>query len=221
VPGAIHEGTLTVTFKAVVRILTLVAALAVAMCLAGTASGAGISGIELTPDKGPTDTSPGPATAFHIRVPRGGHTSAGFSLTNLEQAERTVRLYAAGATGTPPEIKVGDAGGAPWVRLADQQVTLKPGEVRRFDVEVDDPGPTLGPPGTEIYAAVVLEVKAETVVQRAAIVVYALMGPKDKTFREQLPLYLGLLAALAVAAVGVAQLLRWRRARRARVASSA
>ena len=194
------------------RILAAAAGLAL-LWIAGPAVPAGLAGVELTPDKGPTDPATGPATAFHVRVPDGGATQSGFLLRNLVDTPRTVRIYAAEATGTPPDLKVGGPGGARWIDIADQEVTLTPGESRRVTFRITDPG---APRGTEVYGAVVMEAKEGSVVTRAATVVYAEVGPPPRSLAARLSWLLVALgiAALAVALTGfVARGLRLRRRR--------
>lgn len=152
--------------------------------LAGPAAAAGIAGIELTPEGGPGDTGPGLPTAFHVRVPMGGATRAAFLLRNTTAEPRSCRLYGAGVTGIPPDITVGDAGGASWVRLPSQEVTLQPGETRRFEVAIADPGLRAG---ARAYAAIVIEVQENpSLIARAATVVYAEISAREPGVRRSL-----------------------------------
>src|SRR5207302_6782178 len=125
---------------------------------------------------------------FHVIVARNGVTTTGFALHNAATETVTVRIYAAGATRKPDgSFSVGDAGGAPWVRLDQQAVPIDPGDTRHFAFDVADPGL---PEGTEAYAAVVEEVSQGSLNLRAATIVYARVPKAQGLIRRHLPLVL-------------------------------
>jgi hypothetical protein len=173
------------------------ALLAVATALAVTAlahpvDAAGTGGIEVTPDPPVVDGEQ--ATAFHVEVPDRGEQSVPFTVRNVEDEVRSARLYTAGvAQDQQGTLSLGDPGSSPFVSLRPEEITLAPGEVqqRTFTLQGGDLHED------EDLAAVVVEVRSGSVVQRASTLVYL-----DSGRQLPLPLLLVVLAVVLVATAG-------------------
>lgn len=193
------------TSPAVARLVRAAAAAVCAALLlpgAAPAHAAGTGGIEVTPVPGVVDGRQ--VTSFRVELPGDDEErEVPFALRNITDGSRTARLYAAAATrqrdGT---YTVAGPGSTPHVRLPDESVTLRAGalEQRTFTIT--------GTVERQQYAAVVLEVRNGSVVQRAATLVT--LDPPDEL---PVPLLLGLGAAAVVVAVGTGVVLVARRRR--------
>jgi len=97
-------------------------------------------------------------------------------------------------TRSDGNLQLGTPGSSRFAALADRTVTLEPGEMQTSSFTV-----RAGKlPDGEVMAAVVLEVRNGSVVQRAATLIYVEKGP-----RVPLPLLLaGLAAALLLVPLG-------------------
>lgn len=167
------------------------------------AGAAGTGGLELSPD--PAAAAEGdPVARFEVDVPSRGEVTESFVLRNVTDEPRTARLYTAEVREVDGTLQVGAEGSSRWARLASQEVTLGPGEVRTGSFSVQ--GGEL--PDGGAMAAVVLEVGDEGVVQRAATMVYLDDG-------RQVPLPV-LLVVVAVALVALSAA-AWAQVRRQRV----
>jgi len=195
------------------RLAVLTAALALASALAGAAVAAGVGDVDLAPDRGPADTSKGFPTAFHLIVPDGGSTTSSFTLRNPAAEPRTVRLFPAGASGSAAEGNLKGADGpAPWIVLADQDVTLQANESRRITFEVRDPGGVAR--GAEAYGSIVIETSRGVITTQAATIVYARIGEPASGLKARLSIILVIIAAVVVAGAAVGHAYRWRRSHR-------
>ena len=181
------------------RALGAVPALLVA--LAAPVGAVGTGGVEFTPD--PATTRDGrTVTAFHVDLPEGGRSERRYTLRNLTGKPVTIRLYAAAAErGEKGAYAVAGPGSAPWIGLADAELTLPPrGEHRGSFVVSAARAPSVT--GT-VYGAVVLERASASVVTRAATLVYLERGASPAS-RSRGPLYaaagLAVLMTLAFAA---------------------
>lgn len=187
------------TRPAVSFVLLLLALLAGAL----PAGAAGTGGINISPYPGVVDGKP--ISAFHAKVPASGSTSVRYALRNTTDHAATARLFATKATrDSTGRFTIGSAGSSPYVHFTDGSVTLKPREVRLSSFSV-----TAGPhgrPAGKAYAALVVEVRAGSVIQQAATVVYLEPGP-----RLPLPLLVVLIAAGLLALVGLGLLYARRR----------
>lgn len=172
------------------RVAAALLGLVAVVLTAAPAAAAGTGGLELAPD--PAAADPGdPVARFEVEVPSRGEVSEAFVLRNVTDEPRTARLYTAEVREVDGNLQVGAEGSSPWARLASEEVTLGPGEMRTGSFTVE--GGEL--PDGGAMAAVVLEVGDEGVVQRAATMVYLDVG-------RQVPLPL-LLVGVAVALVAV------------------
>ena len=117
-------------------------------------------------------------------------------LSNIVDDERTVRLYVVGADvpagGSPVLTGTADA---PFITLADQTVTLAPGERRTIEAWID---PALLTAGAAVHHAgfVVESSSGDTLVTRAASVI-RIVGQ-----RTPLPMIPFMVAALMVVGAG-------------------
>lgn len=157
--------------------------------LTGGAHGAGTGGLEVTPvrDDG--------ASTFRVEVPREGSVDVPFLLRNVDEEPRSGRVYTARVTSTDGAFALDAPDSSPYLVMPDREVTLQPGEVREQVFRVQA-GPDGGPEGEE-YAAVVVEVRNGSVVQRASTLVY-LRGERV----VPLPLLLVVLAVVLLLAAG-------------------
>lgn len=183
----------------------VVGALLGALAVATPASAAGTGGIEVTPDPPVVDGEQ--ATSFRVDVPDRGEQQVPFTLRNVEDERRSARVYAARVSKAQDgTLSLGEAGSSRFVSLQDSQVTLEAGEVRPATFTVE--GGELSK--DDVLAAVVVEVRTGSVVQRASTLVYLERG-------RQLPLPLLLVVAavvlVMVTGAGVAVLARRRSAR--------
>lgn len=171
--------------------LLAAAATALVVAAAAPAGAAGVGGIEVTPLSG---------SSFRLDVPAGKRAQQEFLLRNLRSEPSTVRLYGASATRNGSAWSVAGPGSAGWLELADREITLRGGETRTLAFRVR---------GGEQQrtGAVVVELGAGTVVQRAATLVYV-----DTAARVPLPLLLvvAAVALLLAAGAGVAAVARRR-----------
>ncbi len=179
------------------------AAAVVLACGALPAHAAGTGGIDLSP----LPAEPGGRTAatFRVEVPRSGEVQVRYRLRNVEDGPRSATVYTARVTTSDGSYVLGEPDSSPYVRRPRQQVTLQAGESVEQSFTVSA-GPD-GPPEGEQLAAVVLEVRNGSVVQRANTLVVL-------TAERQVPLPL-LLVVLAVVLLlaggfGVAALARRR-----------
>jgi hypothetical protein len=171
----------------------LLAALAV-LVPAGSASAAGTGGIEVTPL--PVVQAGKQVTAFHVPLPGSGQEQVTFLLHNVEDDERTARVYVASATQVPGGgYDVAGPDSSSYVAYAPRTVTLAAREQRTESFEVSRPygDRTEGP----AHAALVVEVTHGAVVQRAATLIYLEAGP-----RLPVPLPLLAVAVLLLLAAG-------------------
>ena len=132
---------------------------------------AGTGGVELSPYPGVKDGKQ--VTAFRATVPRRGSVDVRYSLRNTTDAPRTARLYAASATKQADgQWSIGDAGTSPYISgFSTRSVTLRPGEVQIKQFQVS------GDVRDGQASALVVEVTAGSVTQRAATLVYLTRGP--------------------------------------------
>lgn len=174
--------------------------------LAPSALAAGTGGIEVTPVPSKVDGKA--VTVFRVEVPRDGSTSVPYLLSNVEDGPRTARVYVARVRKVDGSFSLDDQGSSPYVSMEDRSVTLQPEEVREETFRVS-PGPD-GPPEDEAYAAVVVEVRNGSVVQRANTLIYLTAEP-----RVPLPLLILLVAVGLIAVVGAGLAVTVRRRRQA------
>lgn len=174
--------------------------------LAPSALAAGTGGIEVTPVPSKVDGKA--VTVFRVEVPRDGSTSVPYLLSNVEDGPRTARVYVARVRKVDGSFSLDDQGSSPYVSMEDRSVTLQPEEVREETFRVS-PGPD-GPPEGEAYAAVVVEVRNGSVVQRANTLIYLTAEP-----RVPLPLLILLVAVGLIAVVGAGLAVTVRRRRQA------
>lgn len=174
--------------------------------LAPSALAAGTGGIEVTPVPSKVDGKA--VTVFRVEVPRDGSTSVPYLLSNVEDGPRTARVYVARVRKVDGSFSLDDEGSSPYVSMEDRSVTLQPEEVREETFRVS-PGPD-GPPEGEAYAAVVVEVRNGSVVQRANTLIYLTAEP-----RVPLPLLILLVAVGLIAVVGAGLAVTVRRRRQA------
>lgn len=161
---------------------------AVLVAAAAGAHAAGTGGIEVTPLEGG-------GTTFRVEVPRDGADDVPYLLRNVEEQPRSARVYSARVTSTDGAFALDAPGSSPYVEMPDREVTLQPGEAREESFRVSAGAD--GVPDGEAYAAVVVEVRNGSVVQRASTLVYLRGEP-----RVPLPLLLVVLAVLLVLAAG-------------------
>ena len=167
------------------------ATLAVAAALlvvAGSAQAAGTGGLEVTPLEGGQ-------TTFRVEVPRDGSVEVPYLLRNVDEEQRSGRVYSARVTSDGGAFALDAPGSSPYVEMPDRELALEPGEVREESFRVSA-GPD-GVPDGEAYAAVVVEVRNGSVVQRASTLVY--LRPERAV---PLPLLLVVVAVLLVLAAG-------------------
>lgn len=174
--------------------------------LTAPARAAGTGGIEVSPYPGAVNGRQ--ITAFHTRVSH-GDVSVKYSLRNTTASPARGRLYAASAV---PDGKggytIGGAGSSPYVSLKLQEVSLDGGEVRIASFRAH------GKVSTPTYAAIVVEVRNGSIVQRAATLVYLEAGP---VLPLPLLIVVTAIAVLALAALGFLVVLRRRTKRPASV----
>jgi hypothetical protein len=175
--------------------------------LTAPARAAGTGGIEVSPYPGAVNGRQ--VTAFHTRVASHGDVSVKYSLRNTTASPARGRLYAASAV---PDGKggytIGDAGSSPYVSLKLQEVSLDGGEVRIASFRAH------GKVSTRAYAAIVVEVRNGSIVQRAATLVYLEAGP---VLPLPLLIVVTAIAVLALAALGFVVVVRRRTKRPASV----
>lgn len=203
--------TLVPTARRSPRRAVVVVVLAVlgSLLMTGPARGAGTGGIEVTPLPAMVDGEQ--VTAFRVELPAYGSKEVSFLLRNVEEGERTARLYAARATQSADgSFDVGDPGSSAVVSYPTQVVTLAEGEqrVERFTVE----RPEGDQPSELTYSAIVVEVSNGAIVQRAATLVYVQPG---RQLPAPLPVLIVLVAAALIGAVAVGLALVARRRRSA------
>ena len=181
-----------------------------AVLLAPPAAAAGTGGIEVTPLPSVVDGEP--VTAFHVAVPRGGSTSVRYRIRNVDPVERSARVYSAAVQrDCSGSFSLDAVDSSPYVRMPDRTVTLAPGESIEQTFLVRTPEDERFT--DEVQAAVVVEVRNGSVVQRASTLVYL-------ESRAPLPVPVLLAAAAAALALGVgAAALLVRRSRRGRPAA--
>lgn len=155
--------------------------------LALPATGAGTGGIEITPVPSKKDGKA--ITTFRVDVPKDDPVRVPYTVRNVEDGPRTARVYAARVLREDGNFALDEPGSSPYVSMPDREITLAREEVLEETFLVS-PGPE-GRLREEAYAAVVVEVRNGSVVQRASTLIYLEPGP-----RVPLPL---LLAGLAVA----------------------
>lgn len=165
---------------------------------------AGTGGIEVTPVPSKVDGKA--VTVFRVEVPRDGSISVPYLLSNVEDGPRTARIYVARVRQVDGNFSLDDEGSSPYVSMEDRSVTLRAAEVREETFRVAA-GPD-GPPDDEAYAAVVVEVRNGSVVQRANTLIYLTGEP-----RVPLPLLILLVAALLIGVVGAGVAVTVRRRR--------
>ena len=180
----------------------VVVSLLLLLALPGSSRAAGTGGIEVSPYPGSVNGRQ--VTAFHTKVPSRGEVSVQYSLRNTTAAPVSGRLYAASAV---PDGKgsyaIGTEGSSPYLSLKSQQVSLKARELRIASFTVH------GQVSGKKYAAVVVEVRNGSVVQRAATLVYLEPG---RTVPLPLLIVLIAVAVLALAGLGFLVVVRRRRA---------
>lgn len=184
------------------------ALLAVLLLLAGQggqALAAGTGGIEVTPVPGQRDGRA--VTTFQVEVPRDGSIEVPFLLSNLEDEPRSARIYTARVTEADGSFSLDDRDSSPYVSLPDREVTLAPDEVRETTFTVS--AGSDGPPDEQVYAAVVVEVRNGSVVQRANTLIYLTPAP-----RLPLPLLALGIAVVLLAVTAAAVLMTAARRRR-------
>src|SRR5688572_12437161 len=181
-----------------------VLAVVLLMVPAPVALAAGTGGIEVTPVPSRVDGKA--VTVFRVEVPREGSVDVPYLLSNVEDGDRTARVYVARVRKVDGNFSLDGEGSSPYVSMEDRSVTLEAEEVREETFRVA-PGPD-GPPDSEEYAAVVVEVRNGSVVQRANTLIYLTPAP-----RVPLPLLILILAVLLVAVVGAGVAVTVRRRR--------
>lgn len=190
--------TATRLLRAAVLVVALLAAPTVPALAAGT------GGIEVTPV--PSQLDGRAVTVFRVEVPRDGSVDVPYLLSNVEDGPRTARVYVARVRKVDGSFSLDDAGSSPYVSMEDRSVTLQAEEVREEAFRVA-PGPD-GPPDDEAYAAVVVEVRNGSVVQRANTLIYLSPAP-----RVPLPLLVLIVAVALVTVVGAGVAVTVRRRR--------
>ena len=192
------------TSPAVARLVRAAAGVVCAGLLlggSGPALAAGTGGIEVTPIPAVVDGRL--QTTFRADVPAEGTRRVAFALRNITEGQRAARVYAALAQrqqdGT---ITVGAPGSSRNVVLPEERVELKAEELQQRAFTVT------GPLERDALAAVVVEVRQGSVVQRAATLVY--LSPEGDL---PIPLLLGLGAAAVALVTGVGVVLVSRRRR--------
>ncbi len=151
---------------------------------AAPAGAAGTGGLEVTPNPPVVDGKQ--STNFRVEVPGSGERSVSFTVRNITGEQRSARLYAAEVTRSNGNLQLGTPGSSPFAALPDRTVTLEPGEMQTSSFTV-----RAGKlPDGEVMAAVVLEVRNGSVVQRASTLIYVDDGPP-----VPLPLLLAAMAA--------------------------
>jgi len=177
---------------AVRLVRTAVACVLLVVLCSGPALAAGTGGIEVTPVPAAVDGKQ--ATSFRVEVPARGTEQVPFTLRNVEDGERSARIYTAAvsraADGT---LSLDEPGSSEYVELPEQEVTLQAGEVRQESFTV-----SAGDIDGDQLAAVVVEVRNGAVVQRASTLIHL-----DKGRQVPLPLLLLVVAVLLVVAGGV------------------
>ena len=196
--------TSTRTAARFVRVAVLVVVLLVVPVPLALAAGTG--GIEVTPVPSKVDGKA--VTVFRVEVPRDGSVSVPYLLSNVEDGPRTARVYVARVRKVDGNFSLDDEGSSPYVSMEDRSVTLEAEEVREEAFRVA-PGPD-GPPDDEAYAAVVVEVRNGSVVQRANTLIYLTGEP-----RVPLPLLILIVAVLLIGVVGAGVAVTVRRRRQA------
>lgn len=181
------------------------AAVAAVLLLPVPALAAGTGGIEVTPVPPVRDGKQ--ATSFRVDVPSSGREQVPFTVRNVEDGERSARVYAAAVTrAADGTLSLGNPGSSRWVSLAAEEVTLAAGEVQERSFTVN--GGDL--PDGQVLAAVVVEVRNGSVVQRASTLVRLERG---RTVPLPLLVVVAAVLLLAFAGAGVALLGRRRQAR--------
>lgn len=180
------------------------AAVTAVLLQSAPAQAAGTGGIEVTPVPPVRDGQQ--VTSFRVDVPSSGQEQVPFTVRNVEDGERSARVYAAAvskaADGT---LSLGEPGSSRWVTLEAEDLTLASGQVQQRAFTVN--GGEL-PDDEEVLAAVVVEVRTGSVVQRASTLVRLERGRT-----VPLPLLAVLAAVLLVAGAGVAVAVLGRRRR--------
>ncbi|MHB8961259.1 MAG: hypothetical protein ACYDAN_16735 [Candidatus Limnocylindrales bacterium] len=194
--------TSTRTAARFVRAAVLVVVLLVVPVPLALAAGTG--GIEITPV--PSQVDGKAVTVFRVGVPREGSVQVPYLLSNVEDGPRTARVYVARVRKVDGNFSLDDEGSSPYVSMEDRSVTLEAEEVREETFRVA-PGPD-GPPDDEAYAAVVVEVRNGSVVQRANTLIYLTGEP-----RVPLPLLILIIAVLLIGVVGAGVAVTVRRRR--------
>ncbi len=183
--------TTTRTAARSLRAAVLVVALLLVPAPAVLAAGTG--GIEVTPV--PSQVDGEAVTVFRVEVPREGSTQVPYLLSNVEDGQRTARVYVARVRKVDDNFSLDDEGSSQYASMEDRSVTLEAGEVREETFRVA-PGED-GPPDSEAYAAVVVEVRNGSVVQRANTLIYLTGEP-----RLPLPMLILIIAVVLIGAVG-------------------
>lgn len=167
------------------------------------ARAAGTGGVDISPYPGIVGGKQ--VTAFHAKVPSRGDVTVQYALRNTTDKTATARLFAAKAMrGSNGDFTIGTAGSSPYLSFPDQQVSLKPREIRIASFTVH-PSPD-GRPKNETYGALVVEVRNGSVIQQAATVVYLKPGRS-----VPLPLLIVLIAIAVLALAGLGFLVVVRR----------
>lgn len=178
--------------------------LAAVLLVSSPARAAGTGGIEVTPVPPVVDGKA--VTAFRVKVPSEGTVRVPYRISNVEDGTRGARVYAAAVTeDANGSFTLGEPGTSPYVSMPDRRVELNPDEARSEVFEVRAPNGRR--PEGEALAAVVVEVRNGSVVQRASTLIYLERGRQ-----VPLPLLLVVLAVVLVlmAGAGVAVLARRR-----------
>ena len=162
----------------------------------------GTGGVELTPLQGGQA-----ASAFHVHLAPGKHTTQKFLLRNENATPTTFQLYAAAVYKTTDGgFTVDGPGTAPWIGVQTRTVTLAPNQLQTLTFDVRR---TTAQHGPVAYGAVVVAMTNNQIVSRAAAMVYLERPGKDVVSRAVLPL---VIAAVVIALGLVAH--AWLRRRR-------
>lgn len=181
--------------------LVAVAALA-AFGTGAPAHAASIDGVDLSPVPAVVDGKA--VTNFQVPLPEDDRRTVQYAVRNTGKADRTVRVYAVGVTRRDDGSFSLTDQPSPWVDLPKQTLELPPGGARLESFSVSAAGREL--PEGEQYAAVVLEVRNGSVVQRVATIVYL-----DPDPAVPVPVLLAIGAGVLLTVVGGTVLLARRR----------
>ncbi|MFP5218335.1 MAG: hypothetical protein ACLGIG_01165 [Actinomycetes bacterium] len=157
------------------------------------ARAAGTGGIEVTPLTEPVDGAA--PTSFRVDVPSDGTERVPFLVRNVDDQPRSARLFVAPVRRDGDSFALGEPDASEWVEYEARDVTLQPGESQEHALVVR--GGKL--PDDEVLAAVVVQVRSGSVVQRASTLIYL-----DEGRRVPLPLLVVLVAVLLAVAAAIA-----------------